>query len=131
MRVLLRWMMALGAAALLAGCSTGPEQLAKLAPFGQAPREACGETTQGVSFEDLDDGVEDWTIQDATEELGPAPLADVVGGIKRAGWYDIHLGQVNCGTLLIIMERGEQNIVTVRDLSASEIWEVLGGRFPR
>ncbi|MFX4220718.1 MAG: hypothetical protein ACMVO3_06815 [Thalassobaculum sp.] len=115
---------------LLVACGSDREELAKLAPYGAEPRESCGETTRGVSLEDLDGDVEDWSIEDAREELGPPQLLSVEGAIRRAGWYDVVLGRQTCGTLLEILERGEQRIVTVRDLKAHEIWGVLDGRFP-
>ena len=115
---------------LLASCGSDREELAKLAPYGAEPRETCGETSRGVSLEDLDDDVEDWSIEEAREELGPPQLLSVEGAIRRAGWYDIVLGQKTCGTLLEILERGDQRIVTVRDLKSHEIWSTLDGKFP-
>ncbi|MEQ8587636.1 MAG: hypothetical protein RLO01_15760 [Thalassobaculaceae bacterium] len=116
---------------LLTACGSDREELAKLAPYGAEPRESCGETSRGVSLEDLDGDVEDWSIEEAREELGPPQLLSVEGAIRRAGWYDVVLGQKTCGTLLEILERGEQRIVTVRDLKAHEIWGVLDGKFPQ
>lgn len=116
---------------LLTACGSDREELAKLAPYGAEPRESCGETSRGVSLDDLDGDVEDWSIEEAREELGPPQLLSVEGAIRRAGWYDVVLGQKTCGTLLEILERGEQRIVTVRDLKAHEIWGVLDGRFPQ
>lgn len=115
---------------LLTACGSDREELAKLAPYGAEPRESCGETSRGVSLDDLDGDVEDWSIEEAREELGPPQLLSVEGAIRRAGWYDVVLGQKTCGTLLEILERGEQRIVTVRDLKAHEIWGVLDGKFP-
>ena len=115
----------------LAACgSSNREELAKLAPYGAEPRESCGETSRGVSLEDLDDDVEDWDIEETRDELGPPQLLSVEGAIRRAGWYDVVLGQKTCGTLLEILERGDQRIVTVRDLKSHEIWGVLDGKFP-
>jgi hypothetical protein len=116
---------------LLAGCGSGREDLAKLAPYGAEPRESCGETSRGVSLEDLDGDVEDWSIEEAREELGPPQLLSIDGAIRRAGWYDVVLGKKTCGTLLEILERGDQRIVTVRDLKSHEIWGVLDGKFPQ
>lgn len=116
---------------LLAACGSDREELAKLAPFGAEPRESCGETSRGVSLEDLDGDVEDWSIEEARDELGPPLLLSTEGAIRRAGWYDVVLGQKTCGTLLEILERGDQRIVTVRDLKAHEIWGVLDGKFPK
>ncbi|WPZ36284.1 hypothetical protein T8K17_09050 [Thalassobaculum sp. OXR-137] len=116
---------------VLAACgSSNREELAKFAPYGAEPQESCGETSRGVSLEDLDDDVEDWDIEEAREELGPPQLLSVEGAIRRAGWYDVVLGQKTCGTLLEILERGDQRIVTVRDLKSHEIWGVLDGKFP-
>lgn len=117
-------------AALLAGCGSDRTSLARLAPYGAEPRQPCGETTRGISLRDIDDDVEDWTIADGTEELGPPQLARDEAGIRRAGWYDVTIGQQNCGTLLSILERGRQRIVTVQDLKPHQIWQVLDGRFP-
>jgi len=117
-------------AGLLAACGSDREELARLAPYGAEPQEKCGETSRGISLEDLDDDVEDWTIEEARDELGPPQLVSTDGAIRRAGWYDVTLGQKTCGTLLEILERGEQRIVTVRDLKAHEIWGVLDGKFP-
>jgi hypothetical protein len=117
-------------AALLAACGSDRAELAKLAPYGAAPRDKCGETTHGVTLEDLDDDVEDWTVEEAREELGPPHLLTIQSAIRRAGWYDITLGKQTCGTLLEILERGDQRIVTVRDLKSHEIWGVLDGKFP-
>ncbi|WP_420562589.1 hypothetical protein [Thalassobaculum sp.] len=116
---------------VLAACGSDREELAKLAPYGAEPRESCGETSRGVSLEDLDGDVEEWSIEEAREELGPPQLLMVEGAIRRAGWYDIVLGQQTCGTLLEILERGDQRIVTVRDLKSHEIWGVLDGKFPQ
>lgn len=117
-------------AGLLAACGSDREELAKLAPYGAEPQEKCGETTRGISLEDLDGDVEDWSIDDAREELGPPQMISRDGAIRRAGWYDITLGKKTCGTLLEILERGDQRIVTVRDLKNHEIWSVLDGKFP-
>lgn len=116
---------------VLAACGSDREELAKLAPYGAEPRESCGETSRGVSLEDLDGDVEEWSIEEAREELGPPQLLLVEGAIRRAGWYDVVLGQQTCGTLLEILERGDQRIVTVRDLKSHEIWGVLDGKFPQ
>ena len=116
---------------VLAACGSDREELAKLAPYGAEPRESCGETSRGVSLEDLDGDVEEWSIEEAREELGPPQLLMVEGAIRRAGWYDVVLGQQTCGTLLEILERGDQRIVTVRDLKSHEIWGVLDGKFPQ
>lgn len=117
---------------LLSACgSSDRQELAKLAPYGAEPRETCGETSRGVSLEDLDGDVEDWTIEEAREELGPPQLLTTEGAVRRAGWYDVTLGKQTCGTLLEILERGEQRIVTVRDLKSHEIWGVLDGKFPQ
>lgn len=116
---------------VLAACGSDREELAKLAPYGAEPRESCGETSRGVSLDDLDGDVEEWSIEEAREELGPPQLLMVEGAIRRAGWYDIVLGQQTCGTLLEILERGDQRIVTVRDLKSHEIWGVLDGKFPQ
>lgn len=115
---------------LLAGCGSNRAELAKLAPYGAEPREPCGETTRGVSLRDIGDEVEDWSIEDARDELGPPLLVKDENGIKRAGWYDISIGQKTCGTLLTILERDKQRIVTVQDLKAHQIWQVLDGKFP-
>ncbi|MDF1791425.1 MAG: hypothetical protein P1U88_05910 [Thalassobaculaceae bacterium] len=116
---------------LLTACGSDREELAKLAPYGAEPREACGETSRGISLEDLDGDVEDWSIDEAREELGPPQLLTIDGAIRRAGWYDVTLGKQTCGTLLEILERGDQRIVTVRDLKSHEIWGVLDGKFPK
>lgn len=116
---------------LLAGCGSNRAELARLAPYGAEPREPCGETTRGVSLRDIDDDVEDWTVEEARGELGPPQLATEESGIKRAGWYDVTIGQKNCGTLLTILERDKQRIVTVQDLKPHEIWTVLDGKFPK
>ena len=34
------------------------------------------------------------------------------------------------GKSILILERGDQRIVTVRDLKSHEIWGVLDGKFP-
>lgn len=120
----------LAATALLTACGSDRASLARLAPYGAEPQEPCGETTKGVSLRDIDDGVEDWTIEEARDELGPPQLVKDEGGIRRAGWYDVTLGQRSCGTLLTIMERDKQRIVTVQELKAHQIWQVLDGRFP-
>lgn len=117
-------------AGLLAGCGSNRAELARLAPYGAEPREPCGETTRGISLRDLDDDVEDWSIEDARDELGPPQLSRDEAGIRRAGWYDVTIGQMNCGTLLSILERDKQRIVVVQDLKPHEIWTVLDGRFP-
>lgn len=117
-------------AGLLAGCGSNRAELARLAPYGAEPREACGETTRGISLRDIGDEVEDWSIADGIEELGPPQLAKDEAGIRRAGWYDITIGQQNCGTLLSILERDKQRIVVVQDLKPHQIWQVLDGRFP-
>lgn len=117
-------------AVLLAGCGSDRASLARLAPYGAEPREPCGETTRGVSLRDIDDDVEDWTIEDARDELGPPQLVKDDSGIRRAGWYDVTVGQRNCGTLLTILERDRQRIVTVQDLKPHQIWQVLDGKFP-
>lgn len=119
-------------AALFHGCSGSPDrELAEFREFGTPSLEACGETTHGIELRGLDDDIADWTITEATQELGPAQLADVTrDGVRRAGWYDVTVGQANCGMLLTILERKDQSIVTVRGLTSSEIWKVLGGRFP-
>lgn len=117
-------------AGLLAGCGSNRAELARLAPYGAEPRQPCGETTRGISLRDIGDEVEDWNIEDARDELGPPLLVKDEGGIKRAGWYDITIGQQTCGTLLSIMERGDQRIVVVQDLKPHQIWQVLDGRFP-
>lgn len=116
---------------LLTACGADREELAELAPYGAEPRESCGETSRGVSLEDLDGDVKDWSIEEAREELGPPQLLSVDGAIRRAGWYDVVLGKQTCGTLLEILERGDQRIVTVRDLKSHEIWGVLDGKFPQ
>ena len=118
-------------AGLLAGCGSDRAELARLAPYGAEPREPCGETTRGVSLRDIGDEVERWTLADAREELGAPQLASDEAGIKRAGWYDVTIGQKNCGTLLTILERDQQRIVTVQDLKPHEIWTVLDGKFPK
>lgn len=115
---------------VLAGCGSDRAELARLAPYGAEPREPCGPTTRGVSLRDIDDDVEDWSIEEATEELGPPQLATDQAGIRRAGWYDVTIGQRNCGTLLSILERAEQRIVVVQDLKPHQIWHVLDGKFP-
>lgn len=117
-------------AGLLAGCGSNRAELARLAPYGAEPREPCGETTRGISLRDLGDEVEDWSIEDARDELGPPQLAKDEAGIRRAGWYDVTVGQKNCGTLLSILERDKQRIVVVQDLKPHEIWMVLDGKFP-
>lgn len=116
--------------ALLAGCESDRASLARLAPYGAEPREPCGKTTRGISLRELDDDVEDWTIEDARDELGPPQLVKDDSGIRRAGWYDITIGQQTCGTLLTILERDKQRIVTVQDLKPHQIWQVLDGKFP-
>ena len=118
-------------AGLLTGCGPNRAELARLAPYGAEPREPCGETTRGVSLRDLGDEVEGWSVADARDEHGPPQLASDEGGIKRAGWYDVTIGQKNCGTLLTILERDKQRIVTVKDLKPNEIWTVLDGKFPK
>ena len=118
-------------AGLLTGCGPNRAELARLAPYGAEPREPCGETTRWVSLRDLGDEVEGWSVADARDELGPPQLASDEGGIKRAGWYDVTIGQKNCGTLLTILERDKQRIVTVQDLKPHEIWTVLDGKFPK
>ena len=116
---------------LVSACSNNPDtELAALKPYGTERLEGCGPTTHGIELRGLDDGIEDWNIEDATDDLGAPQLADRIGGIKRAGWYDITLGQANCGVLLVILERNERAIVTVRGLKGQEIWDVLGGQFP-
>jgi len=117
-------------AALLAGCESDRASLARLAPYGAEPRQPCGETTRGISLRELDDDAEDWTIEMARDELGPPQLVKDDSGIKRAGWYDITIGQRTCGTLLTILERERQRIVTVQDLKSHQIWQVLDGKFP-
>lgn len=117
-------------AGLLAGCGSDRRELAKLAPYGAEPQEPCGETSRGVSLRDLDDDVEDWTIEDARDELGAPQIVAETGAVRRAAWYDITLGQKTCGTMLEILERGEQRIVTVRDLKSHEIWRALDGKLP-
>src|SRR3546814_17563754 len=67
----------------------------------------------------------------ARDELGPPQLVKDDSGIKRAGWYDITIGQRTCGTLLTILERERQRIVTVQDLQSHQIWQVLDGKFPQ
>lgn len=126
----IRLLCALLLAGLLAGCSSNRAELARLAPYGAAPREPCGPTTHGVSLRDIDDSVEDWTIEDGIRELGPPQLAKDEGGIRHAGWYDVTLGQGSCGTLLTILVRDRQRIVVVRDLDAAQIWQVLDRKFP-
>lgn len=121
----------LALAPLLVGCGSDRAELARLAPYGAEPREPCGETTRGVSLRDIGDEVEGWSVNEAREELGAPQLTSDEGGIKRAGWYDITLGQKNCGTLLTILERDKQRIVTVKDLKPNEIWTVLDGKFPK
>jgi len=116
---------------LLASCSSNPdESLAALKPYGSESLESCGDTTHGVELRNLDDDIEDWTIEEATDELGPPLIASNVGDVKRAGWYDVTIGKANCGMLLEILERRERSIVTVRGLRGIEIWKVLGGEFP-
>ena len=115
---------------MLVACGPDRAELARLAPLDAAPRAPCGETTHGVSLADLDVDVEDWTIDGARSELGTPQLIDRQGPIIRAGWYDISLGQKNCGTLLTIRELGDQRIVTVEDLKPDQIWLVLDRRFP-
>lgn len=116
---------------VLAACGSNPDkELAALKPYGSGTLESCGKTTHGIELRELDDDVEDWSIEEASDELGPPILADEIGGIRRAGWYDITLGQANCGMMLIILERKEQKIVTVRDLKGQQIWDALNSRFP-
>lgn len=116
---------------VLAACGGNPDkELAALKPYGSGTLASCGETTHGIELRDLDDDIEDWTIEEATDALGPPLLADRIGGIKRAGWYDVTLAQASCGMMLVILERNEQTIVTVRDLKGQQIWDVLGGQFP-
>jgi hypothetical protein len=117
---------------LFAACSGSPDrELAEFREFGTPSLEACGGTTHGIELRGLDDDIADWTIAEATEELGPAQLADVTrDGVRRAGWYDVTVGKANCGMLLTILERKDQSIVMVRGLTSAEIWKVLGGRFP-
>ena len=117
-------------AGLLAGCGSNRAELARLAPYGAEPRAACGETTRGISLRYIGDEVEDWSIADGTEELGPPQLTRDEAGIRRAGWYDVTIGRQNCGTLLSIMERDKQRIVVVQDLKPHQIWQVLDGKFP-
>ena len=121
---------ALALAAGLAGCGSDRAELARLAPYGAEPRDPCGPTTRGVSLRDLDDDVEDWDIAEGRDELGPPQLVRDEGGVKRAGWYDVTIGQQTCGTLLTILERGRQRIVVVQDLKPHQIWQVLDGKFP-
>lgn len=122
---------ALAVMLMVSACGSSPDtELAALKPYGTERLEGCGPTTHGVELRDLDDDIEDWTIEEATDALGPPLLADRIGGIKRAGWYDVTLGQANCGVLLVILERNERAIVTVRGLKGQQIWDVLGGQFP-
>lgn len=121
---------ALALAATLGGCGSDRAELARLAPYGAEPRDPCGPTTRGVSLRDIDDDVEDWSVEDAREELGPPLLVRDEAGVKRAGWYDVTIGQQTCGTLLTILERDRQRIVTVQDLKPHQIWQVLDGKFP-
>lgn len=117
-------------AVALAACESDRQSLARLAPYGAEPREPCGPTTRGISLRELDDDAEDWTIEDARDELGPPQIVKDDSGIRRAGWYDITIGQQTCGTLLTILERDRQRIVTVQDLKPHQIWQVLDGKFP-
>ncbi|MCR9174480.1 MAG: hypothetical protein NXI19_00580 [Alphaproteobacteria bacterium] len=122
---------ALAVMLMVSACGSSPDtELAALKPYGTERLEGCGPTTHGVELRDLDDDIEDWSIEDATDDLGAPQLADRIGGIKRAGWYDVTLGQANCGVLLVILERNERAIVTVRGLKGQQIWDVLGGQFP-
>jgi hypothetical protein len=122
---------ALAVMLLVSACSSNPDrELAALKPYGSERLEGCGPTTHGIELRGLDDDIEEWSIEDATDDLGAPQLADRIGGIKRAGWYDVTMGQANCGILLVILERNERAIVTVRGLKGQQIWDVLGGQFP-
>ena len=117
--------------ALVSACSSNPdEELAALKPYGSETLKSCGDTTHGIELRDLDDDIEDWSIEDATDELGPPLISGNLGDVKRAGWYDVTLGQATCGMILEILERRESSIVTVRGLRGNEVWDVLGGNFP-